>query len=898
MLVVTSAGCGDDGSPPVGEDGGLTDAGPADADRLDAPAPDTGPPCEDGDGDGVASATCGGGDCDDADPTRFPGATEVCDGDDEDCDETTFGPDGDADGFVATTCCNGLSNCGNDCDDTLNTVNPGAGEKCNAGVDDDCNGRADAADGVCVPCPVGYVGLDGDCTDVDECETTGFCGESRAVCTNLPGTFTCSCGPGYATAMPTGALCSNIDECAAASNPCAPGTCVDNRGSYLCACPVGYRLETDPAIGCVDVDECALGTADCDTSPAASCINSDGAFACECPSGFTGTGRGIEGCQDIDECANALDDCDDEPAACVNANGDFSCVCPAGFVGTGRGAGGCLFDDPELGGLVFGGGTTLSPAFAPSVTEYELDLPPARATTSVAAFVLDPVRTTLTIDGTSVASGAAVPVRADWGPRALRIVVRTEAGTSRTYTVSLRRRSAYVKPTPTASGLLFGQSVALSADGNVLAVGGSFDYDNVYVFRRSSTGGWVQEALIKTFGASFINFGNALSLSADGSTLAVGAMMESSAAVGIDGDPTNYDAINAGAAFVFQRQAGGAWAQEAYIKASNTQPAQSFGTALSLSADGSALAVGAVGESSAATGIDGDQTPSGMGNASGAVYVFRRAAGGWMQEAYVKASNANRQDYFGASVALSGDGSVLAAGATGEDSSATGVDGDALSAGAPESGAVYVFRRASGVWREEAYVKASNTGAGDRFGSSLAVSAAGDVLAVGAPEEASSSVGVGADGGNDAATGSGAVYVFRRVADAWQAEAYVKASNTGPGDAFGRALALSGDGSTIVVGAPLEDSAATGINGDATNGGASDSGAAYVFAIRSGDWGQEAYVKPSNTESEDWFGTAVATSGDGNTVAVGASAEDSAAVGVGGDQSDNRGYFVGAVYVF
>ncbi|MBX7193488.1 MAG: putative metal-binding motif-containing protein [Sandaracinaceae bacterium] len=108
----------------------------------------------DADGDGLDAEECGGRDCDDADPLRFPGNVEVCDGEahDEDCDATTFGPrDLDHDGAIDAACCNedasGVRSCGEDCDDTRRNVRPTGIELCN-GLDDDCNGMED--DGVLV----------------------------------------------------------------------------------------------------------------------------------------------------------------------------------------------------------------------------------------------------------------------------------------------------------------------------------------------------------------------------------------------------------------------------------------------------------------------------------------------------------------------------------------------------------------------------------------------------------------------------------------------------------------------------------------------------------------------------------------------------------------------------
>ncbi len=100
--------------------------------------------CVDEDGDGFRAASCGGDDCDDSDAGVSPAAVEACDseGVDEDCDPTTYGArDVDDDHYIDAGCCNG-TRCGDDCDDRQSAIHPGAGEICN-GFDDDCNAAID-----------------------------------------------------------------------------------------------------------------------------------------------------------------------------------------------------------------------------------------------------------------------------------------------------------------------------------------------------------------------------------------------------------------------------------------------------------------------------------------------------------------------------------------------------------------------------------------------------------------------------------------------------------------------------------------------------------------------------------------------------------------------------------
>ena len=493
------------------------------------------------------------------------------------------------------------------------------------------------------------------------------------------------------------------------------------------------------------------------------------------------------------------------------------------------------------------------------------------------------------------------------------------------------RQTAYIKASNTgfgdefgAGGTLQGNAVALSADGTTLAIGAPFESGGssgiggdqeddsgygagaVYVFARDGDG-WRQQAYVKASNPGLAdNFSYMIALSEDGDTMAVSAPFEASAATGIDGDQGDDSISQAGAVYVFGRS-GDSWTQQAYIKASNTgedgigdalDDGDQFGFSIALSADGSTLAVGAISEDSAAAGVGADQTDN-SALSSGAVYVYERSGDSWTQQAYIKTSNPDGGDLFGYSVALSADGNVLAAAAYDEDGSLAGTN-EIQDNEVNGTGAIYVFSRDGGQWSQEAYLKASNSERNDSFGVAVAISADGNTVAGTALDEDGMTTGVNSEPVPDMENNlsTGAVYVYARDDAGWSEQAYIKASNTGPNDIFGARLALSGDGGTLAVPAQLEDSAGQGIDAAQDDDSAQEAGAVYLFSRDGASWVQSTYVKGSNTEAFDEFGSAVALNGDGTLMAVGARGEDSAATGLDGDQDDNSAFESGAVYVF
>ena len=522
---------------------------------------------------------------------------------------------------------------------------------------------------------------------------------------------------------------------------------------------------------------------------------------------------------------------------------------------------------------------------------------------------------------------------------------------------------AYIKASNTGFGDNFGagssaigdDAVSLSADGMTLAVGAPFESSGsagidgdqaddavygagaVYVFVPQGDT-WAQQAYIKASNPGITdNFGFATALSADGNTLAVSAHFEASGDTGVNADQNDETIPQAGAVYVFARS-GTTWTQQSYIKASNTghigqrldpneQPdlaaehfgpiasgeysyadsygemfddGDQFGAAIALSDDGHKLVVTATAEDSGTPGVNSDQGDNSKRSA-GAAYVFEREGDTWTQTAYIKPSNPEVDALFGYSVALSADGRRIAIGGYDEDGSVASTNEfqDGLVRGA---GAVYVFDFDGDNWHQTGYLKASNAERGDSLGVAVVISDDGKTVIATAQDEDGLSTGInnipGPDYQDDIRPTTGAVYVFVEQDGAWSQQAYIKASNTGSGDVFGSRLALSGDGNVLAVGAQLEDSGSQGINGFQDDDSALEAGAVYLFT-RSGDtWAQEAYIKGSNTEIFDEFGSSVSISADGSLLAVGTFYEDSAATGVEGDQNDNSMLEAGAVYLF
>ncbi len=401
----------------------------------------------------------------------------------------------------------------------------------------------------------------------------------------------------------------------------------------------------------------------------------------------------------------------------------------------------------------------------------------------------------------------------------------------------------------------------------------------VYIFKRT-TSVWQQNAYLKAMKFSpNAEFGLTLTMSGDGKTVAVGTPLEETLASGIinQGSSSSAECIdynasdfsssasstdsssissaatisqsnssfaytggtNSGAVYIFKEGDAG-WAHEAFVKASDANPYDAFGGSISLSQDGNTLAVGATGEDSKDTSAANDTTTF-VGYLfplnNGGVYIFARNSNEWVQQAKIKPSNNVWNQQFGFSVALSGDGNTLAVGTPGDWSKVNGngsdynIETDVVlpNFGSPSYGAAYTFRKTESTWSQQAYIKASNPHIGDKFGSCVALSHTGDILAIGSPIESSLAKGINGDQLDTSSALSGAAYVFSLTGSSWVQKSYVKAPNSDANDRFAHALGLDASGETLTIGAHRESSNAKGVNGDRDNNSAAASGAVYLY---------------------------------------------------------------------
>jgi len=351
-----------------------------------------------------------------------------------------------------------------------------------------------------------------------------------------------------------------------------------------------------------------------------------------------------------------------------------------------------------------------------------------------------------------------------------------------------------------AAGDYFGYSVSLSNDGTIMAVGAIYndgtgtDSGHVRVYEYSS-GSWSQLGLDIDGEAAGDYSGISVSLSNDGTILAVGAIYN-------DGNGSN-----SGHTRVYEYSSG-SWSQ--MVEIDGEAAGDAFGLSVSLSGDGTILAIGAI-------------FNDGVGSNSGHVRVYQFSSGSWSQMFEIDGEAAG--DSFGSSVSLSNDGTTLAVGAIFNDGVGT------------DSGHVRVYEYSSGSWSQMGS-DIDGEAAGDAFGISVSLSNDGTTLAIGA---------ISNDGGG---SDSGHVRVYQFSSGSWSQ--MVEIDGEAAGDSFGRSVSLSNDGTILAVGAHLANNS---------------TGVVRIYQFSSGSWTKiGSDIEGSGLGSI--FGFAVSLSRNGKIVAA------------------------------
>lgn len=347
-----------------------------------------------------------------------------------------------------------------------------------------------------------------------------------------------------------------------------------------------------------------------------------------------------------------------------------------------------------------------------------------------------------------------------------------------------------------SQGMKFGVSIDVDGDRLVVGAPGTKVTEGgegaAYVFRRVA-GAWIEEAtLVASDAAGDGQFG--VSVAILGDWIAVGAPY------------SHFTGMHSGVVYMF-RFDGSIWIQETQLVPVDIDPEDNFGLAVAL--DGQRLLASSPRDS---------QGPY----RSGAAYVFRLDAGGWVEEAKLKHSLPHEEDNVGTSVALRGDAAVL------------GSPFNELS----DAGAAYVFRQTEAGWVQEQRLAALDQELGAGFGYDVDIDS--DLVIAGTPFS----------GLND----NGAAYIFRQQATGWVQEKKLFALDIGENDNFGQSVAL--EGTVAVVGSPNDFDFV------------SHQGSVTSFSLAGEQWIADAKLIADKPAASDEMGTSLAM--DGESIVTGA----------------------------
>jgi len=381
-----------------------------------------------------------------------------------------------------------------------------------------------------------------------------------------------------------------------------------------------------------------------------------------------------------------------------------------------------------------------------------------------------------------------------------------------------------------ADGDLFGQCVAISGDGKVIAAAAPYDDDDatnsgaVYIFTQNSLGEWQSVQKVSDGDENFGGYANqstlphpdSLSLSADGSILVVGNQF------------SNQSGVSDGGMAVIYTKVGATWSLTQKIFSSDITVGDYFGSGVCVSGDGSTIVVGAPADDDGAS-------------AQGSAYIFEKVGGTWTQVQKIIQSDTLSNGFFGSRVRISDDGTTLVVGAYQHDGVGANV------------GAAYIFDKSGGgTWSQTLKLYPPNTTT-QFYAQGLDISGDGNVIAVGAPRDDTTS------------SNMGRVFMYVKSGGAWSntpTQTFQYNTAVAEEKYFGWSVGLSQNGNTLIVGAPYEDTEQT------------QSGAIHIYERTNGVWTPVKREYTGVNPSGEGLGTSVAISDDGKVYIAGNENDD------------------------
>jgi len=372
----------------------------------------------------------------------------------------------------------------------------------------------------------------------------------------------------------------------------------------------------------------------------------------------------------------------------------------------------------------------------------------------------------------------------------------------------------------------FGHALDINSSGNTIIVGahqedtGGTGAGSSYIFTKNSSDIWSERQKIQASDKQSGDiFGYSVAIDGLGNTTVIGAHRE------------NTGGSNAGAAYVFTKNSSDIWSEKQKLLSSDIQAYDFFGYSVAVNSEGNTAVIGANHEDTG--GVD-----------AGAAYIFTKNSSDiWSQRQKIQASDKQASDFFGDSVAINSAGTLAIIGAASEDTGGT------------DAGAVYVFtKNSSDIWSERQKLLSSDLQAGDQFGISLDINAAGNIAIIGASYE------------DTGATSAGSSYIFtKNASDIWNESQKIQASDILAQSHFGSSVSINDIGDMVVIGAFDKDQIST-----------LNAGAVYIFTKNSSDvWNQYQKLQASDFSTNNYFGIDVCIDSVGANILAGANGNSS-----------------------